>query len=63
MPKSFGLPCDRQGCTGRCRVLSVKHSAKDDYLRRIRICKVCGWKRRTIEVAISGVDQEKRFVE
>lgn len=50
MPKSNGLPCNRKGCTGRCRVAHVSHSVKDEYLRRVRRCDKCGWKRRTVEI-------------
>ena len=50
MPRSFGLPCHKKDCPGRCHVTMTKHSLKDEYLRRIRKCDVCGWKRRTIEV-------------
>ncbi len=48
MPESFGLPCGRNDCTGRCRVLSVRHSVRDHHLRRFRICRFCGWCKRTI---------------
>lgn len=52
MPKSFGLPCGRKDCKGRCRVQSVAHSIKDTYLRRVRVCRVCGWRRRTVETFV-----------
>lgn len=55
MPRSFGLPCQRKGCSGRCHVAAVTHSIKDEYLRRVRRCNVCGWKRRTIEVFVTDL--------